>query len=471
MVEGRHETCDVVVIGAGASGLAAARAIADAGRRVVVLEARDRIGGRIATAHVPDLGAPIELGAEFVHGDPPELWAIADAAALHVIDAVEEHVALDGGRLVERSDFGGETGEVLDAMTAAATRADAPDVSVAAFLAARFGGPEHADSRRMATAYVEGFHAADVDDAGIQALARAERSSSGNAAAYRIVDGYARVPEWLHDGRGTRPPLDVRLGHVVQHVAWDENGVRVNAAVADGTREVRAACAVVTLPLGVLATSVDGAAGSGPSGNGAADGRGLVRFDPPLDAKRGAITELAMGPVARIVLRFRRRFWEDGETVPSLAPGDAGVGLAFVHTPELDVPVWWTLRAIRAPVLVAWSGASKARSLLALEPGARRACVLDALATAFGVARSTIDAEFVAAYEHDWLRDPFARGAYSYARVGGRDAFAALARPLGALVFAGEATVDDGDWGTVHGALRSGARAAREALARLGRVA
>ena len=467
-----EEGCDVVVIGAGAAGLAAARAIADAGRHVIVLEARDRIGGRIHTADVPDLGAPVELGAAFIHGDPPELWAIAEAAALHVCDAEEAHVARDGDRLVERGEFGGEIGEVLDALDAEARRPGAPDVSVAEFLAARFAGPAHDDARRMVTAYVEGFHAGDVGDAGIQAIARAEDSSSGNEAAYRIVDGYARVPEWLYDGRGTRAPLDVRLAHTVEAVAWGADGVRVRATTAEGGRELRAACAVVTLPLGVLAQSLAltsaGSRGEAraqvPTGTTAV-ARGLVRFDPPLDAKRDALDGIALGQVARIVLRFRRRFWEEAGAVPALADRDAGAMLAFVHTPELEVPVWWTLRAIRAPVLVAWSGATKARALLALDADVRRDRVLNALATAFGMTRSALDAEFVALYEHDWSRDPFSRGAYSYARVGGRGAFDALARPLGPLVFAGEATVGDGDWGTVHGALRSGGRAAREALA------
>ena len=470
--------CDVVVIGAGASGLAAARALADAGRHAIVLEARDRIGGRIHTADVPDLGAPVELGAEFMHGDPPELWAIADAAALRVCDADEQHVALDGGRLVAREDFGGEVGEVLEAMTAEAHRAGAPDVSVADFLATHFGDAAHADARRMVTSYVEGFHAANVAEAGIRPLAAAEGSASGNDAAYRIVDGYARVAEWLHDGRGAREALDVRFGRVVERVAWDQAGVTVQSRSGAGVETVHATCAVITLPLGVLQASVlqtgmTGMTGTTDTvtGEAAAVAKGTVRFDPPLERRREALGLLGMGQVSRVVLRFRTRFWERPGAVPALAGVDAGVALAFVHTPELDVPVWWTLRAIRAPVLVAWSGASKARALLVRDADARLDRVLDALATAFGMTRAALDAEFVAAYEHDWSRDPFARGAYSYARVGGAGAFAALAEPLGPLFFAGEATAAAGDWGTVHGALRSGARAAREALALLGRAA
>jgi monoamine oxidase len=447
---------DVVVIGAGASGLAAARALVDAGRRVVVLEARDRIGGRVHTADVPDLGAPVELGAEFIHGDPPELWGVAEAAALRVVDVEEEHLALDGGRLVARDDFSGEVEEAFEAMHRAGRGADARDVSVAEFFATHLTDPAQADVRRMAVSFVEGFHAADAEQAGVVALAGPEDDGGGNDVSYRFVDGYAGVPRWFYDGGGRRPALDVRLGHVVERVAWDEGGARVGATGPNGVLELRARCAVVTLPLGVLAA---------PAGE-----TGAVRFDPPLDARRWAVEHLAMGQVARLVLRFRRRFWEEAGVAPAVPDAAAGRALSFVHTPELDVPVWWTQRAIRSPVLVAWAGASKARALLALDPDARRERVLDALAAAFGMTRPALDAEFVAAYEHDWSRDPFARGAYSYARVGGRPAFARLAEPVGVLRFAGEATSGDGDWGTVHGAIRSGERAAREALDLLARV-
>ena len=464
---------DAVVVGAGVAGLAAARQLTDAGQRVVVLEARDRIGGRVFTHPVAGLGAPVELGAAFVHGNPPELWEIIDRAGLRVCDAEEAHVAREGGQLVGRQDFGGEVGEVLDAMTEAAERPGAPDESVAGFLADRFGDAAHADARRMVRAYVEGFHAAELTDAGIHGIAAAEGSSSGNDAAYRIVDGYARVPAWLAGGAESgradaAVAVDVRLRHTVERIAWGAEGVRLSASTPDASErpvELRARCAVVTVPITLL-----GAAGDLAHTRPAADpdeAPGRIRFDPPLEEKREALAGIALGQVARMVLQFRHRFWERPGGVPALADPHAGAQLAFVHTPELDVPVWWTLRALRAPVLVAWAGGPKAQTLLALDADARRGRVLDALAAAFTCTREALDAELIAAYEHDWSRDPYARGAYSYARVGGRGAFAQLAAPCGPLLFAGEATVSDGDWGTVHGALRSGARAAREALDRL----
>ena len=109
-------THDVVVIGAGAAGLAAARALTDAGRRVIVLEARDRIGGRVYTHHEPGLAVPIELGAEFVHGTSRAVWDIIDAAGLRAVDAIEEHIALDRGRLGGRDTFSGDIEPVLEAL-------------------------------------------------------------------------------------------------------------------------------------------------------------------------------------------------------------------------------------------------------------------------------------------------------------------------------------------------------------------
>src|SRR5688500_5030882 len=184
MDDGRY---DAVVIGAGAAGLAAARGLAEGGARVCVLDARDRPGGRILTRRVPDLPFPIELGAEFVHGTPRALWEIVDGAALRACDALEEHLSFDRGTLRERDDLAADLGAVLGSLDEERAR---PDRSFAEFLDDRFGAPWHAERRRQAAAYVEGFHAAPVGDVGVHGLALAEGAASGNDDAYRLVDGY-----------------------------------------------------------------------------------------------------------------------------------------------------------------------------------------------------------------------------------------------------------------------------------------
>ena len=452
----RDAQADVIVIGAGVAGLAAARAIQEAGRRAIVLEARDRVGGRVDTRHLPDLPVPVELGAEFVHGTPRSLWALLETARLRVADAAEDHLTFEHGRLQERDDFGGAVGEVLGALS---DEERGPDRSFADFLAARFPGGEHADARRLAQAYVEGFHAAPPDDVGVHGLAQAEGAASGNDQAFRIADGYDRVVAWLHDGDVGAGALDVRLGIVVRRIMWERGRVRVHAVDAAGREAVfdGPAC-VVTLPIGVLCA--------------APDETGAVTFAPEPPGKRDALQGIGAGAVTRVTLQFRRRFWEEREAVPSLDPDVDPLQLSFVHAPEQAVPVWWTVRALRAPLLVAWVGGPRGRALAALDRVGLASTCVASLATVLGREPHEIAAELVATHTHDWVDDPFSRGAYSYARVGGADAGARLGAPVeDTLFFAGEATATGGNTGTVHGALESGRRAAGEVLAALATLA
>ncbi|MGZ8455773.1 MAG: flavin monoamine oxidase family protein, partial [Gemmatirosa sp.] len=289
-----NDAPEVLVLGAGVAGLAAARTLTAAGRRVLVLEARDRVGGRVRTVRPDGLAVPVELGAEFVHGTPPELWAVLEAARLRVVDAAEEHATLDGGRLVERADFGGALGEVLGALGSERER---PDRSFAAFLDLRFGDAAHGDARRLAAAYVEGFHAAPIADASVHGLAEAEGTTSGNDQAFRIVDGYDRVVAWLHEGAGAAP--DLRLRTVAHRVRWNAGHVRVEAHGPDSRTEMvfDATACIVTLPVGVLTAR--------------SDVDGVVAFEPALDDKRQALAGIGVGHVTRVVLQFRRRFWEE----------------------------------------------------------------------------------------------------------------------------------------------------------------
>jgi monoamine oxidase len=395
----------------------------------------------------------VELGAEFIHGAAPHTWRIVESAGLTVCDAAEEHVARgDDGRIAERDDFAGGLEAILDALGVA--ERDAEDPSFAEWVTTRFGDAAHAGARRAACAYVEGYHAGPADEIGVRGLARAEGGASGNDQAYRIPGGYEPVLRWLATGAGA--PLDVRLGARVERVRWRAGAVTVHATGVDGRAlEVAARTAVITLPLGVLAAPHD------------ADG--AVAFDPPLDAKRAALAGLGAGDALRVVLRFADRWWEEPGALPALDASVDPAMLSFVHAPGLDVPVWWTQRGVRAPLLVGWAGGPAARALLARPERERVARGVAALATLAGLAYDDVARRLTGAWAYDWTHDPLARGAYSFARPGGADAPAALGRPLdGTLFFAGEATATEGLHGTVEGALASGERAAAEAHAALG---
>src|SRR5205085_275708 len=212
-----------------------------------------------------------------------------------------------------------------------------------------------------------------------------------------------------------------------------------------------AARALVTLPLGVL---------HAPAGEA-----GAVRFIPALVNKAEAANRLAMGQVVKITLRFRARFWEELK-LPAQGEHEADLAqFAFLHAPDELIPTWWTQLPVRVPLLVGWVGGPRAEQLLAKGAELILKHALEALARMLVVPLRRIEELLAASYIHDWQADPYARGAYSYVPVGSLDAQAQLAQPVAAtLFFAGEATNTEGHSGTVHGAIATGNRAAREII-------
>ncbi|HET6150954.1 MAG TPA: NAD(P)/FAD-dependent oxidoreductase [Polyangia bacterium] len=455
---------DVVVIGAGVAGLEAARRLVKAGLRVLILEARPRVGGRIDTHRPPGWADPIEAGAEFVHGRPSALIrALALAHARIGVHPARHHLARAG------------TVRAAGAPWAAAQRLldRLPDEDVAfdAVLRRRdFAAGAPRQVRALVRSFVEGFNAADarrVSARWIVQQADASEAEHGERA-YRVLGGYDQLPRHLArpfttgagDGRAV-----LRLSSVVDDIHWRQRGagvrVRWRSALggAGGTAQARAA--LVTLPLGVLQLD--------PPRPGA------VHFLPPLPpAKRLAIRRLAMGSVTKLVLRFR-------------APVTGGVlgrlpsDLSFLHTPSAPIPTWWIPHPHSASELVGWV-AGPAAARFSRRARGRRSTVapgsdpvrtaVAGLARALGLGLGAALDAVEDARVFDWATDPYARGAYSWIPAGALDAPAALAQPLeGRLFFAGEATDTAGDPGTVHGAMATGQRAAGQILRQLARTA
>ncbi|HEX8073301.1 MAG TPA: NAD(P)/FAD-dependent oxidoreductase [Pyrinomonadaceae bacterium] len=444
------DEAEVLILGAGAAGLAAADALSAAGVRVLVLEARARLGGRVYTRRVADLAYPIELGAEFVHGRPPETFAVAERAGLALCDASGRHWYVRGGQVERSGEFWRKLQGVFEAMRAAGE----PDRSLAEFLATYEAGAETEEARQLARTFVQGFHAARPERVGVQGLNLANQAEDeiDGDSSFRVLAGYGRLLEWLAAeacGRGAR----VQLETVAEEVRWQSGRVEVLARVGEARRTFAAARAVLTLPLGVLQAA--------PGASGA------VRFEPALPEKEEAAAALCVGQVVRVVCRFREPFWERLSL-----PADGGrVDLAdwgFIHAAGQPVPTWWTQLPARVPVLVGWAGGPAAEGLLAEGPAGVRARALASLAAILNVRRARLEELLIEVHAHDWQADGFARGAYSYVPVNGLAAQARLAAPVaGTLFFAGEATNTAGHVGTVHGALATGQRAAREVLASL----
>jgi monoamine oxidase len=413
-----ERSTDVVVIGAGAAGLAAARRLHERGIDFLLLEARDRVGGRAHTLSSIHGSYPIELGAEFIHGAARSTRELMREIGEEAVPSGGEFFRLRNGRLAPESDRWTTTERILQRVDITGR-----DQSVAEFLDTLPRKELSAEQRADVCALVEGFDAAIVEDASIIGIAKEWRSGV-NDTSHRPLHGYAPVMQHLAQIAGDRLSLQT----VVTRIAWSAHQVTIEATRAGAPFQVRAKRAIITLPIGVLHA-------------------GGELFAPALPSeKRAAIDAIAMGPVVKVALEFRTAFWEQ---VDNGRYHEAG----FFQAAQCPVRTLWTRNPDRSPVLMGWSGGGGALRL--------RNSGLDSTGAALDTVMELfpsgdVRAELHAAYLHDWDADPFALGAYSYLRVNGGNARERLAEPIDdTLFFAGEAASSD-DSGTVAGAFDSG---------------
>ncbi|MFN8192891.1 MAG: NAD(P)/FAD-dependent oxidoreductase [Nocardioidaceae bacterium] len=424
----------VVVVGAGVAGLAAARDLARAGCDVTVLEARSRIGGRVHTWRSwPDV--PLDLGASWIHGwaagNPVTALARRAGARLVTSTYASGQVHIDPtlraaglthpasgrwARVVRQAERDASRRPHDESLARAVRRrlrsrdlSDAERADLAFFLNAGYVTEWGEDARRLS--------ARTVDDG-------LEFGPTGRDAL--LPDGYDQVTDLLARG------LDVRTGQAVRSIRLVGGG-RVEVRTAETTSVARAV--VVTVPLGVLR-------------------RDAIHIRPHLPSRhQQAIDRLRMGVLSKTFLRFDAPFWPpdvDWQEYVGPVPG------AWAE--------WFSLAKAGAPVLLAFHGGDRARELERADPRDVRADAMRVLRTVFG---SDIP-DPVAVRTTDWSLDRWSHGSYSVNAVGSTRADrAALTQPVEDRIFlAGEAT--DPDYSsTVHGALRSGRRAARQVLATL----
>lgn len=438
---------DVLILGAGIAGLTAAEVLSGYGLNVTIIEARDRIGGRIFTESDAHDGFPIELGAEFIHGKPPHLRQRILDAGLKIREIKGEPWCVEGAekRLRPCGEFWEQIDRVLGAMP---HLENGNDLSFSAFLRSRRAQSFPREDCERAKSYVEGFNAAPAQEVSVDWLVRGRKSEEkiDGDRPFRITTGYGPlvfdIERRLHQ-RG----VVFELCAAVRRVAWAKD--RVTVHVQRGSRELRwtAPRAIIALPLGVLQS-------------------GSVDFEPRLPQKDAAMQKLRMGQVVRVSLRFRERFWIDWK-----ADKGSLEKMTFLFTRDEVFPTWWSAYPEEYPVLTGWSPNHPSAALIGQPPAAIAQEALRALARALPISKAHLRDLLLEAHTHDWQSDPFSRGAFSHALVGGAGASRELARPeYAALYFAGEHTVTDGLNGTVNAAMDSGLRAAEEILESLSLV-
>jgi monoamine oxidase len=435
---------DVIVVGAGAAGLAAACMLSSAGVSVRILEARGRIGGRIFTQTDSELGVPVELGAEFIHGRPPEIWDVLPRGGIAVVEVSGDNWCSKDAQ-VSPCDFFSEVDEILGRMNMSE-----PDESFESFLR-RCCPDKSTESKEHALSYVSGFNAADPARVGVHWLVQemwAEEEVDGQRA-FRPRTGYASVVEIFHQ-QLKLANVDIQLNTVVHSIGWSEDSVEISAAGPQGSINLRAERVLLTVPVGVLQTPTPDV--------------GALEFRPALpEWKLQAIQRIAMGKVIRVVLRFKERFWEG---ISAKSSSKSLRSMSFLFSQDQWFPTWWTRMPERSPLITGWAPFRSAERLSGQGRDFVIAQSLQTLSTLLRTPKVKLEELLQAAYWHDWQVDPFSRGAYSYGTAGAASAPEVLGTPVdNTLFFAGEAT-NGRHGGTVHGAIASGYRAASEIMKR-----
>jgi len=424
-----EDTTDVLVIGAGMAGLTAARTLAEAGLQVLVLEAQNRIGGRIWTEHVAN--ETIELGAEFVHGRPPELWALIEEAGLETYESTGSQACFEDGKL---SGCGDEMEKVFEPLEKLEDF-QGPDLNFAEYLDRKKTPP---GERRPMIGYVEGFNAADhreISAASLGFQQKAEDSIQGDRT-FHVRGGYDQLPLYLAQ-RIAEYGGKVLTGEIVTDIDWQPG----KATIRTATNILTTRQAIVSIPLEALKS-------------------GKLAITPQPNSILHAASRLRMGQARRFTLIFRERFWQNLDPHPALK------SLSFLFAFSEIPPVWWTPHPEPSNTITGWIGGPRSSALTGLDENelARRAC--ETLAKIFGIDSEKIRKLLQKIYTHDWQQDVFTLGAYSYVSKGGLDASKEMTIPVAnTLFFAGEHTDVTGHWGTVHAAVRSGLRVASQILA------
>jgi len=417
---------DVVVLGAGMAGVTAARECVRNGLDVVVLEATDRIGGRMLTAR-DFANGPVECGAEFVHTKDADTWTEIKAGDFETRECNPADgylMSIDGVRSPElyQDPTLGQLGDLLGELE----NFQGPDITAAELLERKgLTGVGRIVAEQMLTVHPLG----DLDQLSVQGIHDDRVVELERGLDWRLAAGYDALPTWI--GKG----LDIRYETSVAEIRWSEDRA---TAVSRAGEEFAGRSIICTAPVGVLKA-------------------GAIRFSPDLPASKWqALNGLEMGSVMKILFRFKERFWPADLTMLGC---DGPVRLYW--TPLYG----WGDDA--TPVLIAYVGGYRARALSArTEADAIKTALADLDRVFPEIKPSQLIEE---SRRIDWCTNENTRGGYSFVRIGGAGSRGALAAPdTGALFWAGDGTATETIASVVHAAYASGLRAAGEVSGHLG---
>jgi monoamine oxidase len=409
---------DVIILGAGASGLMAARQLAAQGKTVTVLEARDRIGGRIHTFQPEHFSIAVEHGAEFIHGDLTLTHSLAKQANVTCAKAQGNAYAVENGKLEDTGMFP-DMDEVMEKLN----KLDR-DMTMGAFLEEYFSEAKYAEVTESITRMAEGLDAADINKVSAFGL-RDEWSSEDESKQYHPIGGYGKMMDFLYH-EAKKSGAVFHFNTVASEIRWRKGNVDVKTT---GGNTHRGRKAVVTIPPAVLKSR-------------------SVKFVPE-PASLLAIDKIETGGVIKFLFEFQEPIWEQ-ERFRQMR------GLHFLFS-DAFVPTWWTQKHLDVPLLTGWLSGPKAEALEMNDDELLKKAY-DSLSYLLNCTPDELRRSVRASRVINWWKDPYALGAYAYKTPATTDILDVVTQPVeGTIFFAGESLYRGAEMGTVEAALASGA--------------
>jgi monoamine oxidase len=418
------QNTDVIIVGGGICGLSAARELSAWGKKVLILEARGKLGGRIQEIK-NNFSETLEAGAEFMHGKLPLTMKLLKEAGGDYFAKGGKIYLSEKGIITEIKEFVPDEKKLMRRL-----KHLKKDVPLSVFLVKNFGDEEDADTKEMIIKAAQGFDAADADRISAMSI-KEEWSGGGMEKPYLMHNGYSKMIRFLEEeckkfGCCTWTDCEV------SEIEWSRGIVRVKAA---NDQFFEASQALVTVPLGVLAA---------PEGQ-----PGHIEFFPPLHNVTDAAREIGFGPVIKINFEFESAFWCNEKYSECCAQIH---DLGFLVN-DSEFPIWWTRKPDEA-FLTGWAGGRDAKRLQVLNNDWLLEKALQSLAGILNSNTDFISSQLKAYHIGNWGAEPYSRGAYSYETLDSEKAREILKTPLEqTLFFAGEALGNES--GTVESALSS----------------
>ena len=405
---------NIIIVGGGVSGLMVARELSKKPYHVTILEATDRMGGRIHTIRNSSFTQPVEKGVEFIHGNLPLTMQLLEEAKIEYKPVKGNMVRVSNGNWKTQEDFTLGWDELIKKMNSVRK-----DMTVDEFLKTNFSDDKYSDLRTSVLRFANGFDLADTSRASILAL---REEWMGEDEQYRIPGGFDLLINFL-EKECLRSGCIINRSSPVTEIKWEKNNVRI---ITSNPTIYNAAKVIITASLGSLQSE-----------------RSII-FKPVIDDYFQAVKKIGYGTVVKVMLEFKEAFWEKKKK-----------NIGFLFTSEI-IPTWWTQSPSSYPLLTGWAGGSQAWALENRGDYTIMDLALRSLSNVFQEKIEALKQMLQASAVANWKNDVYSNGAYSYSLVESVQAKKLLNTPLaGTIFFAGEAVYEGPSQGTVEAALVS----------------